>query len=77
MQLLIKIEIILYQINQHLHDFISDEILGVIKKNVSILSFQCQAVRTQKYVIDKNSTDYDIFRLYKQTRVCGQVLVSI
>lgn len=38
----------IYQINQQLHDFICDEILGVIQKNISILSFQCEAVQTQK-----------------------------
>lgn len=38
----------IYQINQQLHDFICDEILGVIQKNVSILSFQYEAVQIQK-----------------------------
>lgn len=33
-----------YQINQHLHDLISDKVLGVIEENISTLCFQRQTV---------------------------------
>lgn len=34
-----------YQISQHFHDFICDEVLGVIQKNIPIFSVQREAVQ--------------------------------
>lgn len=36
-----------YQINQQLHDFISDEVLGIIQENVPVVGFQSEAVQAQ------------------------------
>lgn len=35
-----------YQLNQHLHDFLCDQVLWVVQENVSILCFQTEAVQT-------------------------------
>lgn len=47
--------IYIYQINKHLHDIISDQILGVIEKNIPIISFQGQASRTQDTQRDRQA----------------------
>lgn len=33
----------IYQLNQHLHDFFGDEILGVVQQDVSVIGLQGEA----------------------------------
>lgn len=59
----------IYQINQHLHDIISDEILGVIQKNVAIVSFQIEAAQTDSDEIHHSITSHSV------TSFCGSTVL--